>query len=186
MTITRRTLHDEIWRLDDELAEIQSAKKAAFDAYREQLEADGQDKRAVRDEIGAFKKAERKFRALEKDADAALELDALVDEIVEELRHNPSGTPVATRAPAPRATRTPEPAARNASGEAVPCQAPPATRGAASSLSPTAASEAPDLPAVGGEPVPYAVDVNRLPLVGGAGSLPIPDDLSIPEFLRRY
>ena len=81
-----------------------------------------------------------------------------------------------------------EPAAPNASGEAVPSQAPQPS-GAASHLSPTAASEAPDLPAVGGEPVPDPENgVKRIRIVDGTGSLSrfdIPNDLSIPEFLRR-
>src|SRR6202042_1992610 len=65
---------------------------------REQL-SETLTKSAVKLEIDAFKKAERKLRALNKSADAVAEQDELVAEIVIELqRPNRVGTNNATRA----------------------------------------------------------------------------------------
>lgn len=137
MTITRCGLHEELEHLDAEIAEAQKHKSAAFDAYREQLEADGHTKAEVKNEIAAFKIAERKLRALSKNANAVLEKDALVDEIIGEIR---SGTPRATRIPAPR-TRPPVlPIDADATGsprhvvEPAPLPRPPALPGAGSSF----------------------------------------------------
>jgi hypothetical protein len=102
VTITRRTLYDEIDRLDAEIAEFNERKSEIFDAYRQQLKNGGCAKEDVAAEITACKKAFRRLRALDKDADAVLEADALVDEIVVELqapirRLKPLGTNPATR-----------------------------------------------------------------------------------------
>ena len=106
MTITRRTLYDEIDQLDAEIAEFNERKSDIFDAYRQQLKNGGRTKQYVVDEIAACKKAFRRVRALTRDAGAVLEADALVDEIVSELR-TPwrDGTPRATRAPASRTSK---------------------------------------------------------------------------------
>ena len=102
MSITRRTLYDEIDQLDAEIAEFNERKSGIFDAYRQQLKNGGSAKEDVAAEITACKKAFRRLRALDKDADAVLEADALVDEIVVELqapirRLKPLGTNPATR-----------------------------------------------------------------------------------------
>ena len=99
MTITRRTLHDEIIRLDGEIAEANEAKRDAFETYREQMAATGLTKSEIADEIAAFKTAYRKIRRLNEDPNAVAERDALVDEIVAELR---AGTDVATRSASAR------------------------------------------------------------------------------------
>lgn len=104
MTITRQSLFDEISRWDASIAEYNEDKAGAFEAYREQLKAEGRSKADVAAEIAAWKKAYRRFRALDKDADAVLEQDALVDEIVAELK---TGTNPATRV---RRARPSEPA----------------------------------------------------------------------------
>ena len=112
MTITRRGLWTEIDRLDGEIANLQDAKSECFASYREQLLEDGSKKAAVADEIAACKKAFRRLRALADDADAVLEQDALVDEIVAELQ---VGTERAlARAPRASGAARPEPPSPNA------------------------------------------------------------------------
>lgn len=103
MTITRRSLHDEIDILDQQIAELQRGKAEMFDAYREQLAAAGLPKTQIRDELDAFKKAQRKLRALAKDEVAVFEKESLVDEIVAELQRSETGT----RNALTRATREP-------------------------------------------------------------------------------
>lgn len=100
--ITRRTLHDENSLIDEQIANLNEQKAANFDAYRAQMADEGKNKAFIRNEVDAFKKAERRLRALEKDADALLEKDALVDEIVSEIQR---GTDHATRT---RATHEPD------------------------------------------------------------------------------
>lgn len=131
MTVTRRSLHDEITRLDAEIEALQEDKRGAFEAYREQLAKDGHGKSVVRLEIDAFKTAERKLRALAKNGDLAVVRDGLVDEIVAELQ-KPVGTQNATRARAPRESgigsganaephgRPPSPTHANENSDALP------------------------------------------------------------------
>lgn len=114
MTITRRGLFDEIDRLDKQIANLQDAKSECFESYRDQMKDEGRKKPDVSDEITACKKAFRRHRDLDKNADAVLSQDALVDEIVAELQ-KPAGTRNAlARAPAPR-TCEPEPSENDVS-----------------------------------------------------------------------
>jgi hypothetical protein len=76
------------------------------------MKAEGRKKSDVADEIIACKKAFRRHRALDKNADAVLSQDALVDEIVAELQ-KPAGTRNANApAPASRVAPPAEPAPR--------------------------------------------------------------------------
>jgi hypothetical protein len=94
MTITRRGLHEEIERLDSQITDLNSAKAAAFDAYREQLQEAGAQRAEVTDEIAACKMAFRQLRAAKKNPAATADRHALVDEIVAEIT---IGTVPATR-----------------------------------------------------------------------------------------
>lgn len=125
MTITRRGLFDETELLDNEIAEKQRAKADAFDAYREQLKAAGFAPAAVKDEIAAFKQAKRKLRALQKNADAVMATDALVDEIVAEVR---SGTQNAIAHSRPR-DPNPPPERLTLTGSGEPASVPHAGAG---------------------------------------------------------
>jgi hypothetical protein len=107
MTITRRGLHEEIEIIDAEIDAANKRKAECFDAYRDQLKAEKRTKGEIKSEIDAFKKAERKLRALKKNEAAALEQDALVDEIVAELQR-PLGTRIATRTRTTRDENSPE------------------------------------------------------------------------------
>lgn len=90
MTVTRRGLADEIDRLDEHLAEINSEKAAMYAAYREQLEHDGTAKAEIKAELQALKAAIRKRRALAKDRRTVEDADYLLDEIINEITGGPS------------------------------------------------------------------------------------------------
>jgi hypothetical protein len=104
MTITRRSLADEIDRLDDQLAEIQTDKAEIFKAYRAQLEKDGIAKPEITVEVTSVKAAIRRRRAMADDPLAVENKDALTDAIYAEISGPAQrGTGNATRARAQRA-----------------------------------------------------------------------------------
>lgn len=100
MTITRKSLADEIDIYDQQIADLNTGKRDCFTAYRAQLEADGMDKANIKAEVEAVKAAIKRRRAVAKDADEAAEKDALADEVFEEITANaPRTTRVATSMP---------------------------------------------------------------------------------------
>lgn len=211
MTINRRSLFDEISECDAEIAEANERKRAAFDAYREQLAGAGNAKTAVAAEITACKAAFRRLRALDRDADAVLERDALVDEIVAELK---TGADRAPRSRASCAREIPRPQDKRATSEgrsitpdskpSLPAAPPiPEPAVASSPLGPTdgatrpapaghSSSQTAGATPSGGEPASRQVstgngEIGPVSDPGLPAGSPIPsdDDGSIPSFLRR-
>lgn len=84
--MTRRALADAIDDLDEQISVLQATKAETFGAYREQLKTTGHAKDAVKLEMEATKAAIRQRRKLAEDAMAVEEKDALVDEILAEIR----------------------------------------------------------------------------------------------------
>lgn len=167
MTITRRGLHEENARLEAIIDAANEQKAANFKAYREQLEKAGHDKAHVKSEIEAFKKAERKLRALIKNADAVIEQEDLVEEIIDEIQK-----PVGIN-PALRVTRIAHTSASNNSPQ--------------STATPSEIKEpAPEVP-----PCLAAVEPAKsltVPAPASAGSLisnARPEAEDVLEFLRR-
>jgi hypothetical protein len=99
MTISRKGLADEIDRVNDELAELQTAKREIFDAYREQLKARGKHDTDIKLEIAAIKAAIRQRRALALDPFGVEAHDTLVTQILTEITGKEDDDPSrATRA----------------------------------------------------------------------------------------
>lgn len=84
--ITRKSLAADIDALDQSIADLNASKKASYDAYRDQMVAAGVGKQNASKELEAVKTAIKRCRALSKDPLAVDEKDALVDEIVAEIR----------------------------------------------------------------------------------------------------
>lgn len=84
--MTRKALADAIDDLDEQIADLQRAKGDTYSAYREQLKTTGHAKDAVKLEMEATKAAIRQRRKLAEDASGVEEKDALVDEILTEIR----------------------------------------------------------------------------------------------------
>lgn len=95
MAFTRKEFANAMDDLDDQIAELNSAKSAFIKEYKLQLEGEMHKDRA-KAELTATRNAITKRRKLRTDRNAVLELDELEDEILTEI----TGTHLATRAPA--------------------------------------------------------------------------------------
>lgn len=192
--ITRCGLHDEIELLDKQIEELNNEKRDCFDAYRAQLEGEGLNKAQIRTEIDAFKKAERKLRALRKNEDGVLEKDALVDEILAELQR---GTLDAFAPARVRGARDEIPDSCGGVEGHTPNIRPQTTdrlhpaehAGVVNSDSAVsvAGGDAPQAGIESGPQEPIAEDdgADALPTAPSSSPFAIPPDLSIPDFLRR-
>lgn len=103
--MNRRTLADEIDKLDEQIAELQREKSEFYASYRASLETKGEHKDKIKLELAAVKVAIRHRQKLAKDRDAVEEKDDLAAAILDEI----TGTPVATRTRATREAIQPAP-----------------------------------------------------------------------------
>lgn len=198
MSITRRNLADEIDRLDDKIAELQTDKAEIFKAYRAQLECDGVARPDIAVEVTAIKAAIRRRRSMEDDPRAVENKDALIDAIYVEISGAAQrGMVSATRtracasgeavAPSPSSScldetaeppglKNPDTAAspdQTASSPVAPPGAEPAAASAAGGRSQHTAVAGADLPPSGSEwRTPELIEISD-------------DDPDLPNFLRR-